>query len=240
MSLPVKTGGMGSANRTAGAARRGSGLQWSGYGRSVRATIPVPAGRPAERSGPQAATSSPYAGRRAAGHRANTSTVRCRRGSAGPQVGVRANAATDTAGWPARPARRRRCAPRRPAGGRDRRARRPGDLPQRLRHRPRHHIPERHRNRRLRMHPMEGPERDLQRARDRRVRPGAQLRTRVTCRPSPRIPPAARARPPGNAHAGPQAHTGACPGTCTPAAYVVWSSPHGRDRRHPCHRRPTA
>ena len=80
-------------------------------------------------------------------------------------------------------------------------------------------------------HPTEDRERDLQRARDRRVRPGARFRTRArgsglpvvpTRRPPPRMPPAARAKPPGSAHAGSPAHAGACPGTCArPAAHTV-------------------
>ena len=77
------------------------------------------------------------------------------------------------------PARRRRCAPRHPAGGRNRQARRQGHPPQRLRRRPQRNAPEHRRKRRLRTRPTEDRERDLQRARDRRVQPGARFRTRA-------------------------------------------------------------
>ena len=92
-------GGMGSANRTAGAARRRPAFN----GRVAAATVPMPRRPPCGTV--RAAGRQPHPRMRVVGpgHRANTRMVWCRGRPAGPQAGVRANVSTGTGGWSPRP-----------------------------------------------------------------------------------------------------------------------------------------
>ena len=70
---------------------------------SIWATTSIPAGRPAKRSGPQAATSSSYVSCRATGRWANTCKGTEPQEIRRTTAGVRPNVPTGTGGWPARP-----------------------------------------------------------------------------------------------------------------------------------------
>ena len=243
--------GTGPANGTAGAraalvGRRGSGLPRSGCGPSIWATTSIPAGRFAKRSKPRAATSSSFAGRRATGtlgeYLRSTEPREIRR-TAGRGSAKRPHRYRWMAGPPLRDgADALRVHLDR---GRDRQARRRGDLPQRLRHRPRRHARQHRRNRRLRTRTVEDRKRNPQRARTNGDNPGHNfghgrggpgqpaggarpvgLRRSYRPRSATRTPaPGARKRLPGHMH--------------TPAAHVVLAPMNRlRHRRTPARRRP--